>query len=80
MGKLKQLYKDGKLVLTHQTLERALVYLNEDRYMDALGLARREINDKDVKRFNRVTQIASIKENEKEKLKYSKAFRETLEA
>jgi hypothetical protein len=25
---LKQLYKDGKLVLTHQTLERALVYLN----------------------------------------------------
>jgi len=41
------LYKDGKLVLTHQTLERALVYLNEDRYMDALGLAKRDITAKD---------------------------------
>jgi hypothetical protein len=47
LSKLKQLYKDGKLVLTHQTLERALVYLNEERYMDALGLAKRDITAKD---------------------------------
>jgi len=43
---LKQLYVKGRLVLTHQTLERALVYLNEDRYLEALGLTKREINVK----------------------------------
>ncbi|TNV88247.1 hypothetical protein FGO68_gene13755 [Halteria grandinella] len=83
IGKLKGLYKDGKLILTHQTLERAIVYLNEDRYLEALGLAKREITEKDQRRFNRVTQGAQLKENEKAKNAkgyYSQAFRETLEA
>ena len=44
---LKDVYKEGKLVLTHQTLERAVVYLNENRYFDAIGIARREVEEKD---------------------------------
>jgi hypothetical protein len=58
------------LVLTHQTLERALVYLNEDKYMDALGLAKRDITAKDQRRFARVTQGALVKEREREKNVY----------
>jgi hypothetical protein len=83
VGRLKGLYKEGRLVLTHQTLERAMVYLHEDRYLDALGLAKRDITVKDQRRYNRVTQGAELKENERSKLAkgyYSQAFRETLEA
>ncbi len=79
LGKLKQLYKDGKLVLTHQTLERALVYLNEDRYMDALGLAKRDITAKDQKRFARVTQGALVKERERDKDIYGEEYRNTVD-
>jgi hypothetical protein len=79
LSKLKQLYKDGKLVLTHQTLERALVYLNEDRYMDALGLAKRDITAKDQKRFARVTQGALVKERERDKELYGEEYRDTVD-
>ena len=44
---LKQLYTSGKLILTHQTLERALVYLNEERMMQAIGLGKRELSLKE---------------------------------
>ena len=70
---LKTLYTSGKLVLTHQTLERALVYLNEERYMESLGLAKREISLKDQRRYTRVTQGGMVKENEKEKQMYGEA-------
>jgi hypothetical protein len=71
---LKNLYKEGKVVLTQQTLERAQVYLNEDRYMDALGLARRDVTDKELKRFQRMAQGAEVKHNEREKAQYTNTF------
>jgi len=30
------------------------VYLNEERYLEALGLGKREITNADLKRYNRV--------------------------
>jgi hypothetical protein len=54
VGNLKKMYKDGRLILTQKTLERAQVYLNEDRYYEALGLGRREVDEKEARRFNRM--------------------------
>lgn len=65
--------------MTHQTLERALVYLNEERYMDALGLAKRDITAKDQKRFARVTQGALVKERERDKELYGEGYRDTVD-
>lgn len=64
VGNLKKMYKDGRLILTQKTLERAQVYLNEDRYYEALGLGRREVDEKEARRFNRMAQGAEIKHNE----------------
>ena len=80
LRKLKDLYKDGKLVLTHQTLERALVYLNEDRYMESLGLAKREISVKDQRRFNRVAAGEIIKERERVKHIFGEDYRDERDA
>jgi len=71
ISKLKELYKDGRVVLTQKTLERAQVYLDEDKYLEALGLGRREIDEKDLKRYNRLAVGAEIKHNEREKSTYS---------
>jgi len=54
VNKLKEVYKEGKLVLTHQTLERALVYLNIDKYFQAIGVGKREVEEVTKKRFDRV--------------------------
>jgi hypothetical protein len=67
VGNLKKMYKDGRLILTQKTLERAQVYLNEDRYQEALGLGRREVDEKEARRFNRMAQGAEIKHNERMK-------------
>jgi len=42
--------------------------------MDALGLARRDITDKELKRFQRMAQGAEVKHNEREKAQYSNTF------
>ena len=52
-------------------MERAQVYLNEDRYYEALGLGRREVDEKDARRFNRMAQGAEIKHNERMKNEYA---------
>lgn len=67
VGNLKKMYKDGKLILTQKTLERAQVYLNEDRYYEALGLGKREVEVKDVRRFNRMAHGAEVMHNERNK-------------
>jgi hypothetical protein len=79
VNNLKNVYKQGKLVLTHQTLERAQVYLNEDRYFEALGLGRREVTENELRRYNRVTVGAEIKQTEKENNMYSKTFRRNMD-
>jgi hypothetical protein len=67
VGNLKKMYKDGRLILTQKTLERAQVYLNEDRYQEALGLGRREVDEREARRFNRMAVGAEIKDNERMK-------------
>ena len=57
-----------------------MVYLNEDRYMDALGLAKREISVKDQKRFNRVTAGELVKERERVKHRYGEGYRDERDA
>ena len=42
--------------------------------MDALGLAKRDITDKELKRFQRMAQGAEVKHNEREKAQYSNTF------
>jgi uncharacterized protein YifE (UPF0438 family) len=78
ISKIKDLYMEGRVVLTHKTLERAQVYLDEDKYLEALGLGRREVEEKDLKRFNRMTVGAEIKHNEREKAMYSEAFTKNM--
>jgi hypothetical protein len=60
-------------------LERAVVYLNEDRYYEALGLGRRDINENEMRRYNRMAVGAEIKHNEKEKALYSNTFRKNMD-
>jgi hypothetical protein len=78
VSKLKELYKEGRVVLTQKTLERAQVYLDEDRYLEALGLGRRDVEEKELKRFNRMAVGAEIKHNEREKAMYSEAFSKNM--
>jgi hypothetical protein len=78
VSKLKELYKEGRVVLTQKTLERAQVYLDEDRYLEALGLGRRDVEEKELKRFNRMAIGAEIKHNEREKAMYSEAFSKNM--
>lgn len=37
LGNIKKLYKKGKLILTRNTLERLLVYFNEERVLKFAG-------------------------------------------
>ena len=79
VGNLKKMYKDGRLVLTQKTLERAQVYLNEDKYFEALGYGRREISEKDQRRFNRMAVGAEIKHNERQKHMYDDHFAKNMD-
>lgn len=56
-----------------------MVYLNEERYFEALGLGRREVDDKEIRRYNRMAQGAEIKHNEKEKSMYTATFRKNMD-
>jgi hypothetical protein len=42
--------------------------------MEALGLGRREISEKELRRIQRVAHGAEVKHNEKEKAQYSNTF------
>lgn len=79
VNKLKEVYKEGKLVLTHQTLERSLVYLNIDKYFQAIGLGKREIEEVEKRRFDRLAQGAKIKSNEKAKSEFTREFRKNMD-
>ena len=41
--------------------------MNEDRYSEALGMGRREISEKEARRYNRVCQGAELLHNERAK-------------
>ncbi len=57
-----------------------MVYLNEDRYLEALGLGRREISVKEQRRFNRVTANELVKERERVKHIYGQDYRDQRDA
>lgn len=56
---IKELYKKGEIVLTNNSLERMLVYLQDERLKEISGMIERPNSEqvqRNQKRFNRIRQ------------------------
>ena len=52
--------------------------MDEDKYLEALGLGRRDVDERDLKRYNRMALGAEIKHNEREKALFNEAFKKNM--
>jgi len=61
IGRLKKLQDDNTIVLNRAVIERAKVYLGDDRYLTALGInVDGDLDHRDVKRQARVHEKIDV--------------------
>ena len=73
---LKNLYNSGKIVLTEQLLERTQAYLEEEKFLEAIGWARNRMPDqKELLRLQREGHTTKLKEIEYKK-QFSKKYKD----
>eukprot|EP00347_Sterkiella_histriomuscorum_P016469 403353061 len=76
LSSLKKLQNDGKIVLTQQLLERCQAYLQEEKFMEQIGLVKnRLVDEKEIQRHERQLHGNKVRELEFKK-QYSQSYKD----